>query len=128
MRYLIALIFGQLLLAPTIFADEGKPVAIEVTVTVPDSAWKLEILEVHQADSEIIVISRVSRDPDLIGAQVITTLSQKINLIIPDLPVKHYVLGKTWGWENQDKGVTFIKERKELDEILKGAKKLPLKE
>ena len=113
---------------PLASADEAEPSEIMITVTVPDSAWQLEVLEVHQTDKEIIVISEVSRDPNVFGAQVITTLSQKLNLIIPDLPVKHYVLGKTWGWENQDKGVQFIKERKELDEMLKGAKKLPLKE
>ena len=113
---------------PLASANETEPSIIMITVTVPDSAWQLEVLEVHQTDKEIIVISEVSRDPNVFGAQVITTLSQKLNLIIPDLPVKHYVLGKTWGWENQDKGVQFIKERKELDEMLKGAKKLPLKE
>ena len=68
------------------------------------------------------------RAGDAIGLQVITTLSQKVVVVVPDLPVKHYVLGKTWGWENQDKGVEFIKDRKKLDELLKGAKQVPLKE
>ena len=105
------------------FADQAKA-DVEVVVTVPDSAWKLQILEVHQTAKEVIVISKVTRAADAIGLQVITTLSEKLKLELPDLPVKRYVLGKTWGWENQDKGVEFIKDRKKLDELLKGAKKL----
>ncbi len=107
---------------PFAFGDEPK--GVEVTVTVPDSAWKLEILEVYGTDDELIVISKVSRAGDTFGLQVITTLNQKLNLIVPNLPVKHYVLGKTWGWENQDKGVEFIKDRKQLDEKLKRSKQL----
>jgi len=125
---LLFLLMFSLSASVRLFADDAGPTVVEVAVTVPDSAWKLEILEAHQTDKAIIVISKVSRDPEAMGAQVITTLSQKLNLITPELPVQHYVLGKTWGWENEDKGVVFIKERKELEEILKGAKKLPLKE
>ena len=127
MRNFIVLILGQLFLAPLILADDMKPKEIEVAVTVPDSAWKLEILEVHQTANEIIVISKVSREANAIGMQVITTLTRKLMLDAADLPVKHYVMGKTWGWENQDKGVEFIKDRKQLDELLKDAKMLPLK-
>lgn len=120
MKSLTAFLLCSLFLLPALWADE----AVEVTVTVPDSAWQLEIIEVHGTNDEVIVISSVSRNVDAIGLQVITTLKQKLEVIIPSLPVKHYVLGKTWNWENQDKGVVFIKQRKELDEILKGAKKL----
>ena len=112
----------------TVFAQDAKPGELQVTVTVPDSAWKLAIEGVYQTDKEVIVISKVSRAGDAIGLQVITTLSQKVLVAVPDLPVKRYVLGKTWGWENQDKGIEFIKDRKKLDELLKGAKKVPLKE
>ena len=108
----------------TSHADPAKPIEIEVVVTVPDSAWKLEVLEVHQTEKELIVISKVSRAGDAIGLQVVSTLTHKVKVVGPDLPVKRYVLGKTWGWENQDKGVEFIKDRKKLDEMLKGAKKL----
>ena len=119
--FILPLACGFLCL-PFASADEAK--GVEVTVTVPDSAWKLEILEVHGTDDELIVISKVSRAGGAFGLQVITTLNQKLELIVPNLPVKHYVLGKTWGWENQDKGVEFIKDRKQLEEKLKRSKQL----
>ena len=107
---------------PSIRADEVK--RVEVAVTVPDSAWKLEILEVHASDREIIVVSQVSRAQDAFGLQAITTLKKKLEIHVPDLPVKHYVMGKAWGWENQDKGVVYIKDRSELEGRLKKSKQL----
>lgn len=107
---------------PSIRADEVK--GVEVAVTVPDSAWKLEILEVHASDQEIIVVSQVSRAQDAFGLQAITTLKKKLEIHVPDLPVKHYVMGKAWGWENQDKGVVYIKDRSELEGRLKKSKQL----
>lgn len=106
----------------SIRADEVK--GVEVAVTVPDSAWKLEILEVHASDREIIVVSQVSRAEDAIGLQAITTLKKKLEIHVPNLPVKHYVMGKAWGWENQDKGVVYIKDRSELEGRLKKSKQL----
>lgn len=45
---------------------------ITVTLTVPDSAWVISINEVHQVKDEIWVVSIVSRDPNVMGAQVIS--------------------------------------------------------
>jgi hypothetical protein len=58
----------------------AKERTIEVTVTVPDSAWRLSIEEVYQVKEEIWVISRVSRNPDAMGAQVITTLTASVKV------------------------------------------------
>jgi len=35
------------------------------------------------------------------GAQVISTVEDALVLDAPDLPVKVFVLGKTWNWQNQ---------------------------
>ena len=121
----ILTLFCVFLCLTSIRADEVKGVKwVEVAVTVPDSAWKLEILEVHASDREIIVVSEVSRAKDAIGLQAITTLKKKLEIHVPDLPVKHYVMGKAWGWENQDKGVEYLKDRSELEGRLKKSKQL----
>jgi zinc protease len=100
----------------------AKERTIEVTVTVPDAAWRLSIEEVYQVKDELWVISRVSRDPDAMGAQVITTLTASVKVEAAALPVKHFVLGKTWNWAEEDH--TFIGDMKEIAKSLRDAKAL----
>lgn len=95
-------------------ADEKE---ITVTLTVPDTAWTLAIEAVYHVENELWVIARVSRDPDLMGAQVITTVQASLRLAAPDLPVKYFVIGKTWNWENTEP-YTFIKDLKQLERKL----------
>ena len=47
-----------------------------------------------------MVYSRLSRDPDYMSAQVISTVADTviIDLCHSDLPVRHYISGKTWDW------------------------------
>lgn len=96
---------------------------ITVTLTVPDTAWKIAIDEVHQMKGEIWVVSTVSRNPDVMGAQVISMVKASVKCAVADLPVKHFVIGKTWNWPNQEP-ITFIKTRKELKKSLKSGKLL----
>jgi hypothetical protein len=94
-----------------------------VTLTVPDSAWVISIDEIHQVKDEIWVISTVSRDPNVMGAQVISTVKASVKIAAPDLPVKHFVIGKTWDWKNEEP-YTFINNLKELERELKSGKLL----
>lgn len=96
---------------------------ITVTLTVPDSAWVISIDEIHQVKDEIWVISTVSRDPNVMGAQVISIVKASVKFAAPDLPVKHFVIGKTWDWKNEEP-YTFIKNLKELERELKSGKLL----
>ncbi len=93
----------------TIALGAGKAEKKEITIalTVPDSAWTISIDEIYEVNGELWVISTVSRDPDVAGLQVISTLKQSETIAAPDLPVKHFVIGKTWQWENNEP-YTFI--------------------
>lgn len=113
-------------LAGVLAAAEEKEQTITVTVKVPDGAWKLEISEVYVTSNEVIVVSQLSRPEDMMGIQVISEASHSIKVKLPALPVKHYIVGKTWGWKN-DEGCEFVKERKEIDAKVKGAKKIEVK-
>lgn len=113
-------------LAGVLAAAEAKEQTITVTVKVPDGAWKLEIAEVYATSNEVIVVSQLSRPEDMMGIQVISEASQSIKVKLPALPVKYYIVGKTWGWKN-DEGYEFVKERKEVDAKVKGAKKIDVK-
>lgn len=75
---------------------------IEVQVTAPDPAWEISIEEVFEMDDHLAAISRLSRDPDAMAAQVITPIEASVSVAAPDLPVKHFVLGKTWDWAEED--------------------------
>jgi hypothetical protein len=96
---------------------------VTVSLTVPDAAWTVAIDEVRRVNDEIWVVSTVSRDPDRMGAQVISTIQASVKLAVPDLPVKHYIIGKTWTWKNEEP-YTFIRERRLISNELDSGKRL----
>jgi hypothetical protein len=112
-----------LLLALSAITGGAEEKQIEVRLTVPDAAWKIAIDSVHQVNKEIWVVSTVSRDPDIMGAQVISTVTAKVKISVGDLPVKHFVIGKTWNWKNEE-SYTFIKDLKQIEKDLAAGKVL----
>lgn len=94
-----------------------RPVTIELTV--PDPAWKVTIERVYQADERLLAVARVERDPEVMAAQVISKASDTVRVRAPDLPVEHYVIGKTWNWAEED--YHFVTEA-EVDKATKGAR------
>lgn len=101
----------------------ADPKEITVTLTVPDSAWTIEIDEVYEVKNEVWVLSTVSRKPEVMGMQVISTIRNSVQVNAPDRPVKHIIMGKTWGWKNKEP-YRFIKDRKGLEADLKSGKRL----
>lgn len=90
---------------------------ITVKLQVPDSAWRIRILEIHQVNRELWVISEVYRMKGM-AAQVISTVEDTVTVPVPELPVVHFVVGKTWKWSD-DGSITFIGSK---DEIMKNLK------
>lgn len=117
----MTMFLSVLLVSATLLAAEERE--ITVTLTVPDAAWEISIEEVHEVKNEIWVISTVSRNPDMMGAQVISVIKASVKCATADLPVKHFVIGKTWNWQNEEP-YTFTKTRKELEKELKSGKLL----
>lgn len=73
--------------------------SLSVRLDTPDSAWRIAIESVFRDGDQLIAISRLSRPADVSAAQVITTVSDSLRIQAdPTLPVKHYILGKTWDW------------------------------
>jgi hypothetical protein len=97
---------------------------ITVILTVPDSAWTIAIDCVYQVRGEIWVVSTVSRDPNAIGLQVISTVRDSVEVDAGgNLPVKHFVIGKTWNLGNEE-GYIFLKSRREIEKDLQSGKLL----
>jgi hypothetical protein len=96
---------------------------ITVKLTVPDAAWAIAIDEVHRVGNELWIISTVSRKPDLMGAQVISTVQASLKLAVPDLPMRYFIVGKTWNWKNEEP-YAFIENLEQIEKALKSGKLL----
>ena len=103
---------SMLLLCTTPCGADDKEIAVQLTV--PDAAWTIAIDEVHQVGNELWVIATVSRDPDMMGAQVISIAQASLRLAAPDLPAKYFIIGKTWDWKNAEP-YTFIQDVKQIE-------------
>ena len=89
-----------LLLCTTAWGADEREIVVELTV--PDTTWEIAIDEVHRVGNELWVISAVAQDPDRMGAQVISKVRASLRVKAPDLPVKHFIKGKSWDWQNQE--------------------------
>ena len=91
---------GSLGQAPDSSAETDGNLAITVRLDAPDAGWRVQIKSIHRTNESIVVYSQLSRDPDNISAQVISTVADtvKIDYSDSDLPIRHYISGKTWDW------------------------------
>ena len=105
-----------LLFCTTAVGAEEKEITVKLIV--PDSAWTIAIDEVHKVGNELWVISTVSRNADMMGAQVISTVQASLKLAVPDLPIKNFIIGKAWDWKNEEP-YNFIKNLKQIEKELK---------
>jgi hypothetical protein len=93
-----------------------------VEIAVPDTSWKLKILEVHQVKNRLLVLSRLTSEGQ--GTPGEATLRDSVKLPPGnDLPGQNYVLCKNWSGANP-KGVTLITDRGEFDAKVKGGTKV----
>jgi hypothetical protein len=95
---------------------------ITVSLSVPDTAWRIKIQEVYQVGNEIWVISQLQRSSDM-GGMMISRVEDRVMVSAPNLPVKHFVFGKNWNWEG-DSGYTFLTDREKIKSQLANAKRL----
>ena len=93
---------------------------VSVQLTVPDGGWKVRIDRVYQTPTHLLAVSKLERNPGL-AIQVISQAKDSVKVKVPKLPVRYFVLGKTWNWPNQEP-VTFLSDPKELPKPIAGAK------
>lgn len=81
---------------------------VAIRLETPDSGWKVQILQIKQVNNELWVLSALSHEGD-VAATVITAVSDAVTVKVPEkLPVRHFVLNKTWEWKNKE-DVQFIR-------------------
>ena len=102
------------------YSVHAQESAVSVQVTVPDGGWKIRIVKVYQTPTHLLAVSKLERSPGL-AIQVISQVKDSVKVKAPKLPVRHYVLAKTWNWPNKEP-YTFLSDPKELPKKVAGAK------
>lgn len=95
---------------------------VTVEVTVPDPAWKVIIDRIYLAEDRLVVVSNLHRQKDVVAAQVISKATDSVRVQAPDLPIEHYIFGKTWNWTEEPH--QFIEEPGELEKKVARARLL----
>ena len=95
---------------------------VSVQLGVPDGGWKIRIVQVYQTSTHLLAVSKLERSPGP-AIQVISQVKDSVKVKAPELPVRHYVLGKTWTWSNgKPESYAFLSDPKELPKKVAGAK------
>ncbi len=110
---------GSLTQAPDSSAKADENLAITVRLDAPDAGWRVQIESIYRTSENIVVYSQLNRDPNNMSAQVISTVADtvKIDLSHSNLPVLHYVSGKTWDWGDTGE-YTFIDSPEIISQVL----------
>jgi len=119
---IILLLLTACITTPVNSTDINSSREIEVKLKVPDMGWKILIKEIHQRDEALLVISSLTRHPGPSG-QAISTVSDRVRMELPDIPVRHFILGKTWTWENKEP-YTYINSMDDIAGQLEGSRLL----
>ena len=77
-----------------------KTIPIDVRLDSPDSAWRINIQKIYLIDENIVVISELSRDPHAVASQIISTVTDTIEIdqSHAQCTVQNYIIGKSWDW------------------------------
>ena len=86
---------------------------ITVAVTVPDSGWRVRIMEVHRVEESLWVFSELAHLKGQ-SSQVISTVKDSIEIAAPSLPVVHFIIGKTWNWTDKKDSNRYIVSREDI--------------
>ena len=119
--FLCALLLG--VSSPVLAQEQYENQTIQLKLMVPDTTWMFAIDEIYQVRQELWVVASVKQMGQAFGLMMITTLEDQVTVKAPALPVKYYILGKTWGWKNEEPYI-FIKNRTEIELALTQGKRL----
>ena len=117
-KLIVVIVFVMLAAVSGAHADEAQKRKLTVKCDAPATNYSIKIQSVWRVGKELWVVSKIIEHGDGGGA-AITPLKDSVEVDADkDLPVKHYISGKTWNWWT---GVEaeFIKSRAALLEQMK---------
>lgn len=91
--------------------EKGEKQEVVVKLQAPDTTWSVNIEKIVELDNKLYVISRLEKEEGMMGAMMITTVQDSVSVDLPDLPVQHVVMGKTWNW-GKEKEYQFMSGKK----------------
>ncbi|MFO8026559.1 MAG: pitrilysin family protein [Opitutales bacterium] len=97
--------------------DASQNNTVSVRLDTPNPGWRIQIEKIYRSGENLVVISRLTQSEKM-AAQVITSVADSAE--IPpdiDLPVRHYIIGKTWNWGDTGK-YTYIDSMEAFDTAL----------
>lgn len=114
----------------TVPTQERTLRTIRVAVMTPNPCWNIKITEVYLTPDEIWVVSELKApQKDTMCIQVIGTAKDQIQLKLAASPIRHFILGRTWGREygdpQREPGMVYVypSSRDEIDGMLKRARR-----
>ncbi len=75
---------------------------VSLTLKVPDTTWSGRIEKVLGVGDELWVFSHLSQMEGQFCLAVISEVKDEVLVCQDDKTIKHFVTGKTWGWENEE--------------------------
>ena len=113
-------LFWLVLLFGMFNQSHAQTSTVSVQLKVPDGGWKIQIVKVYQTRTHLLAVSELKRQQGL-SIQVISEIKDSVKVRASKLPVKHYILGKTWNWQNKEP-YSFVSGQKELAKHIAGAR------
>ncbi|PXA03578.1 hypothetical protein DDZ13_11395 [Coraliomargarita sinensis] len=99
---------------------ESKNNSVSVRIDTPNAGWKVQIEKIYRTADHLVVISQLNQNEE-VAAEVITSVADSAEIATEiELPVRHYILGKTWDWGDTGK-YTFIESMDDFGTALDGA-------
>ena len=118
----------QTIAVGSLISDADKLIDIQLTIEVPNPAWKLQITEIYETDSELLVLAQID-SKNAITSQVISTISDTVTAELKDgnKPIQYYLIGKKWNWNSPKNSVVFIESREAIQSLIKKATRAKFK-
>lgn len=103
-------------------ATSATTLPLTVRLDTPDAGWRIEIVKIYHSSDSLAVFSKLSREPDAIAAQVISTVADTVTIDsqYAEVPVRHYITGKTWDWGQAGEYI-FIESPEAVESAIQGA-------
>lgn len=105
---------------PTVDPEHERKVHREVSISmqVPTPLWSIHFSQAKVVDGEIWVLWQLHHRKLGGGIMMIGTTEDKVTLKDVALPadanVRHFVMGKTWNWDDENVEAKYVKDEEEM--------------
>lgn len=94
----------------TVEPDALPKRGFNLSLSAPDAAWSLQaqrayLVTTDEGATQVWIVAQLQRDEDVMGAQVISEVSDRIEVRAPaDAKARWFVMGRTWNGGDDEAG------------------------